>query len=196
MCDTPRVRLLWRPDDGDLEAVRRRAETEPLTYDEVGATAWAVMPAGYRLLDRSRVVGRGEATFAAAAGGVFDFAAHRGAGAMVAASGPPAVDDVVAVALGAGPLWIAVCCRIVSVVDEPRRRGWAYGTLATHAQSGEESFTVEWRDDDTVVFHLRAFARPASRLVAVGGPLLWRIQAHATTRYLDGVERAARVADD
>jgi hypothetical protein len=45
-------------------------------------------------------------------------------------------------------------CRIVYLVDEEgavKRFGFAYGTLAEHAESGEERFTVEWnRADDTV----------------------------------------------
>ena len=35
-------------------------------------------------------------------------------------------------------------CRVVYVVDEPDRRGFAYGTLPGHAESGEERFVVRY----------------------------------------------------
>lgn len=45
-------------------------------------------------------------------------------------------------------------CRSFYVVDEEgpmERFGFAYGTLAQQAESGEERFTVEWnREDDSV----------------------------------------------
>jgi hypothetical protein len=56
-----------------------------------------------------------------------------------------------------------VCpCRVVHVVDEPRRRGFAYGTLPGHPEQGEESFTVTHEADDSVVFRVAAFSRPAT----------------------------------
>src|SRR6202044_236101 len=49
-------------------------------------------------------------------------------------------------------------CRIVYVVDEDgplKRFGFAYGTLAEHAETGEERFTVEWdREHDTVWYEI------------------------------------------
>jgi uncharacterized protein (UPF0548 family) len=33
---------------------------------------------------------------------------------------------------------IRVPCRVVYVLDEPERRGFAYGTLPGHPESGEE----------------------------------------------------------
>jgi hypothetical protein len=52
--------------------------------------------------------------------------------------------------------------RIVYVVDEDGpicRYGFAYGTLAEHAESGEERFTVQWdRSEDNVWYHPRIFA--------------------------------------
>jgi uncharacterized protein (UPF0548 family) len=33
------------------------------------------------------------------------------------------------------------------VIEEPRRYGFAYGTLAEHAESVEERFVLEWHVD-------------------------------------------------
>jgi hypothetical protein len=52
-------------------------------------------------------------------------------------------------------------CRVVYVIDEPRRRGFAYGTLPGHPESGEEAFVLEQRDDGTIASNIIAFSRPA-----------------------------------
>ena len=45
---------------------------------------------------------------------------------------------------------------VVYVVDEPRRIGFAYGTTGDGPDSGEESFILEHRDDDTVWLTIRS----------------------------------------
>ena len=53
-----------------------------------------------------------------------------------------------------------------------KRFGFAYGTMAEHAESGEERFTVEWdRDEDTVWYDILAFSRPRQMLARLGYPL-------------------------
>ena len=48
---------------------------------------------------------------------------------------------------------------VVYVVDEPDRIGFAYGTTAPGPESGEESFILERRDDDTVWLTIRSILR-------------------------------------
>ncbi len=69
-------------------------------------------------------------------------------------------------------------------MDEPRRRGFAYGTLPGHPESGEEAFIVEQHDDDSVTFTITAFSRPATWLARLGGPLGRAVQDRVTARYL------------
>lgn len=73
--------------------------------------------------------------------------------------------------------------RVVYVVDEPRRRGFAYGTLPGHPERGEEAFVVERLADDSVWLVIRAFSRPAGPLVRIGSPLARLLQATFTARY-------------
>jgi uncharacterized protein (UPF0548 family) len=48
--------------------------------------------------------------------------------------------------------------RVITVIDEPRRVGFTMGTMSGAVVSGEESFTIEWREDsDEVWFTVRAF---------------------------------------
>ncbi|MFP7760650.1 DUF1990 family protein [Marisediminicola sp. LYQ85] len=52
--------------------------------------------------------------------------------------------------------------RVVYVVNEPDRVGFAYGTLAGHPESGEEAFIVERGDDGSVWLAISAFSRPST----------------------------------
>jgi uncharacterized protein (UPF0548 family) len=85
--------------------------------------------------------------------------------------------------LGVG-LGISFPVRVIYVVDEPRRRGFAYGTLPGHAEDGEESWMVEHRDDDSVWITIRVFSRPANRWWWAVYPALRVAQEYYTRRYL------------
>ncbi len=50
--------------------------------------------------------------------------------------------------------------RVISVFEEPRRVGFILGTVGHSIVSGEELFSLEWRDNDEVWFVVRAFDRP------------------------------------
>ncbi|HEY0247482.1 MAG TPA: DUF1990 domain-containing protein [Gryllotalpicola sp.] len=83
-----------------------------------------------------------------------------------------------------GPFTIDAPVRIVYVVDDARRAGFAYGTLAGHPESGEESFVLEHRDDDSVWLTVRSFSRPSSLWWALASPVLQQVQKNMTTKYL------------
>ena len=70
----------------------------------------------------------------------------------------------VAILVHAFGLWSLNACRIVYVMDDHedagvRRFGFAYGTLAEHAESGEERFSVEWNRSDGAVWYASTFAQ-------------------------------------
>jgi uncharacterized protein (UPF0548 family) len=58
-------------------------------------------------------------------------------------------------------IWGTAGCRIVYTLDEPYTFGFAYGSLSGHVERGEERFWVEWREDDSVWYHIRVFSRPS-----------------------------------
>jgi uncharacterized protein (UPF0548 family) len=92
-----------------------------LTYTEVGATAGA-LPAGYHHVEKSAVIGRGRRRFEEAADAGMRWGMLRGAGLRVeATSEVAAVGAEVIVHLGP----VRAPCRVVYVVDEPDRRGFA-----------------------------------------------------------------------
>ena len=165
----------------------------PFTYAEVGGTRDGALPAGYDHVEREHVVGAGREQFDRASAAVFRWTAQRGAGLRIQASGPASTPGtVVLMTAGLRRLGLDIPCRVVWVVDEPDRRGFAYGTLPGHPESGEESFVVALRPGGEVVYELRAFSRPATRLSRLGVPVSRRVQTLALDRYVAAVRRAAR----
>lgn len=162
----------------------QRLRRQDLTYTEVGQTS-SVLPAGYAQMSRELTIGRGVDQFSAAADALFGWQLQRRAGVRVQPSAERVSEGAVAVLLlGVGPLSVRAPVRVVYVVDEPRRRGFGYGTLPGHPESGEEAFMVELDDDDTVRCRITAFSRPATWLTRLGGPAATRTQRWVTTRYL------------
>jgi len=74
--------------------------------------------------------------------------------------------------------------RVVYVVDEPKRKGFAYGTLDGHPESGEESWVVDQTDDGSVWLSIRSFSRPSTWRWKLVEPFMRRQQATYTRRYL------------
>jgi len=83
-----------------------------------------------------------------------------------------------------GPFSVTAPLRVVYVIDEPGRVGFAYGTMRGHPESGEEAFVVERHDDDSVWLTIRAFSRPSTWYYRLAWPILRMQQAKFTTRYL------------
>jgi uncharacterized protein (UPF0548 family) len=170
------------------ELVRQLASAE-LTYHDAGATK-ATLPTGYHHQIAARVIGKGTKTFGAAAAELLSWQAHLRAGLQVTASTATAEPGtVVLLGIGVGPLRMRAPCRVVYTITEPRRKGFAYGTLPGHPESGEEVFTISQRDDGLVVFTITAFSRPASTAARAAGPLGLLIQRHFTRAYLRTLAR-------
>ena len=106
------------------------------------------------------------------------------AGIGVSAAGVAAEGANVLLHVRIGPLRLTAPCRVVYVVDEPSRRGFAYGTLDGHPERGEEAFTIGLHGDGTVIFAITAFSRPATRLARAAGPVGRYAQDMITGRYL------------
>ena len=157
------------------------------TYDEVGATR-GTPPSDAHILQAERVVGRGKSDSRTIGDAILRYEMHRGAGLTVRASTASARVGTVMIcsAWFLGP--IRIPCRVVYVVDEPDRVGFAYGTLPGHPESGEELFAVELRADGSVVATICAFSRPGRWYTRLGGPIARAVQSLMTRRYLDAVE--------
>jgi uncharacterized protein (UPF0548 family) len=106
------------------------------------------------------------------------------------ANSPIQIGTDVAVSIHHFGFYSLNACRIVYVVNDEspiKRFGFAYGTLAEHAESGEERFTIEWnRDEDMVWYDILAFSRPRQMLTRLGYPLSRLLQK----RFAEGSKAA------
>jgi uncharacterized protein (UPF0548 family) len=176
------------PDSAHLSHLLAAEQAAPFTYAEVGASFDPELPDGYHHLRAHTVLGRSDTTFEAGCHGIRSWAPHRGAGlTVVPADAPITEGTTVAVVTGVWPLKVIATCRIVRVVDEPDRFGFAYGTLPSHPEEGEEHFVVTRAADGVVRFDVVAFSRPHDLLTKLGGPIPRRLQARATQRYLESM---------
>jgi uncharacterized protein (UPF0548 family) len=153
----------------------------PLTYTEVGATA-GPLPPDYGHLQATAVIGHGRRRFEEAAAAVMRWGMLRGAGVRVEAT-----TEVAAVGsevlVGLGPL--RAPCRVVYVVDEPDRRGFAYGTLPGHPETGEELFAVRYDPASEAVYaEVTAFSRHGTWWSRLAGPVTSLAQRVISKRYL------------
>ncbi|SFP83418.1 Uncharacterized protein, UPF0548 family [Geodermatophilus dictyosporus] len=164
----------------------------PLTYAEVGATGDAELPAGYLHGEWTEVVGSGRETLERVAAAVFDWTPQRSVGLRVRATGSPReVGTVVVLTAGLPRLGYDIPCRVVWAQPTGDERGFAYGTLPGHPESGEERFTVRLTGDGDVVATIRVFSRLATPVARAVPPVARLVQGLATRRYLSSLRRAA-----
>ena len=160
-----------------------------MTYREHGATRGA-LPPGYRHVDRRDRIGAGPEVFQRSVDALTGWSVHRGAGLVLVAAPPrAAAGAVVVLRLGPPVVGLLVPCRVMYVIDQPDRRGFAYGTLPGHPESGEEAFILSLDGNGQVDLTIRAFSRPASRLVRAAGPLNRAMQDLITNRYVRALRR-------
>ena len=86
------------------------------------------------------------------------------------------VNEVVGIAARVWGVWSLNAARIVYVIDESQRFGFAYGTLPGHVEMGEERFLIERTEDDSVWYDILAFSRPRHLLTKLGYPMIRRLQ--------------------
>ena len=165
-----------QPTDSDVQGFLRSQAQLGYTYPDTGATA-AIPPVNY-VVDHTRVrLGIGNEVFQRAKKSLagwkqFDLGWLKAAPADT----PIRAGEVVAVAACVLGLWSINAARIVYVVDQPRRFGFAYGTLPGHVEQGEERFLVEQSEDETVWYDIVAFSRPRHILTKIGYPFVRRLQ--------------------
>jgi uncharacterized protein (UPF0548 family) len=162
-----------------------------LTYDQVGATA-GDLPEGFRH-DRHEVdLGADEdGRFERAAAALSQWAPQRGAGIRVVPDQPVHDAMTFALVLRIGLAYVVAPGRIVAVTSTDDCQGFAYGTLRTHPECGEESFAVR-RARGRVRFEIVAFSRPRHPLARLGAPFARLQQRRVTSLYLRAMEHAAR----
>lgn len=162
-----------KPQPAEVERFLRAQHDAKLSYppELLGATRSSQHPSRFSFDHRRTTLGRGEADFDRAKI-VLRAWRHFGLGWVNVhdPAAPLAVGQNVALIIHTLGVWALSAARIVYVIDEPRRFGYAYGTLESHLECGEERFLIEWTGEDEVVYDLSAFSRPRHLLLRLGYP--------------------------
>lgn len=139
-----------------------------LNYAPVGSTQiadarWDAAPSGYRSYEQTVLVGHGPELWSAASSAVMRWEVKTRSGFTIAAE--PGEDlrvlegqDRTLIA-SLWPLDLREPVRVVAVVDEPDRCGFAYGAREGHPVSGEEASILHRSPDDDVWLTLRSLTR-------------------------------------
>lgn len=184
--------VLRRRSPVALDTLLGLAIREGPSYPEVGSTGSAVLPAGYRHDRHHRRIGDAQ-VFDRAATALRHWAAHEGASVHIfPRDHPVSLGATILAVISLGPAQMVAPCRIVRVIDESDRVGFACGTLPGHPERGEEAFVVERRTDGTLSVSITAFSRPADPLARLAGPIGRAIQLAITRRFVNALARYAQ----
>jgi uncharacterized protein (UPF0548 family) len=166
----------FRPPSANLlQLFLKTQASAQFAYPEIGTTNTDQHLPSYTN-DRNRVLlGKGEAVYRAACDALRQWKMFPGGWAWIEPKGAPQQvgQDLAMVAKVMGMYWLNGC-RIVYTLDgtgPDRRFGFAYGTLPDHAECGEERFSIEWLEDDTVWYDLKAFSQPRHWLARLFKPV-------------------------
>lgn len=170
----------------------------PLTYGPVGIAANS--PAGFRIDEARRVIGRGDAAFATACAALRDWEHFKLGWVEVfperASIAPGTVVAIVVRHLG---FWSVNGCRVVYPIEpgaDRRAFGFAYGTLASHAECGEEIFRVSLSPTNgDVTYEIRAVAKPRAFLARAAYPVTRAFQARFRRDSLRAMAKAVAGKD-
>ena len=190
--------LIREPSAEWVSNVLESQREMPFSYPEVGASREGAKELAGYVVDHNRVrLGDGEEVFGRAveallAWKMFDVGWTR----LLPAGAPVGVGTTVGVLARHFGIRSLNVSRVVYGIEEDdgevRRRGFAYGTLPEHAESGEERFTIEWRrDDDSVFYDLYAFSRPNHVLARLGRPVARGLQRRFAQDSLQAMLQAA-----
>jgi uncharacterized protein (UPF0548 family) len=188
--------LLRQPSDETIRQFISSQNDLPFTYREVGATRSEAGPPGYKV-DHNRIrLGDGDEVYLRAVAALRSWKQFDLGWVMIVPPHMPVeVGRTVAVQARTFGFWSLSAARIVYVIEDEapvKRFGFAYGTLPNHVECGEERFTIEHREDDSVWYDIYAFSHPQHPLVRLGFPIARKLQKRFAKESLARIARAAQ----
>jgi uncharacterized protein (UPF0548 family) len=166
-----------------------------LSYAPVGISAGP--HAGFAFDQASGVIGHGEADFVRARDALARWAHFKLGWLDVFPERPElAPGTVVAVVVRHLGFWSINGCRLLPGAGSPaglRSFAYAYGTLANHAECGEETFEVTQSPaTGEVTYVIRASSRPRAWQARLGSPVTRALQARFRRDSIRALARAVR----
>ena len=164
--------LTFSPTAQQLKQFIDSRGADSFSYEAVGATRESSPPNGFIVDHNRQLLGSGRTVFEKAKQAIRQWTMFEVPGLDLIGKDTP-IEPGRNVALFAHHMGFhsLSSCRVVYVIDEPDRFGFAYGTLTEHVEIGEERFTAEYHPDtDEVWYDIYAFSRPGHFMVKLGFP--------------------------
>lgn len=186
--------LLRKPTKTQLQKLATAYQSKPFTYEEVGQTQ-SQPPLGYQV-DHNRIqLGASRETFHQAKHAFQSWNMLRLQWLEPCWPEHSLEENaLVGTLVRLFGVWVLNPCRVVYVIEETgsvEKFGFAYGTLAGHAETGEERFTIEWHhEDDSVWYDIFAFSKPGQVLTRLGYPLTRILQKRFAKDSMRAMKRA------
>lgn len=164
------------PSKSTIDQFLGRESLKDFSYPEVGASRGENLP-GYDNDHQSIYIGEGAVVWSAAKAILNSWAHFPDSWTKAIPEEKPLdVGQNIAVLFRLLGVWFTNSARIVYVLDEADRYGFAYGTLPAHVEQGEECFWIERATDGKIYYHIGAFSKPRFWLARLGYPLARRYQ--------------------
>ena len=171
--------LTRQPSSASIQQFLHESKILALSYEPVGIVS--KVPAGYDVDEMAVVIGSGEAGFERAKAALMAWKHFDLDWARVCPEGAPIeIGTTVAVLVRHFGFWSLNGCRVLYFLGDRSHGstfGFAYGTLANHAERGEEIFEVSLnRASQAVTYRIRAVSRPRAVLARLGYPATRMLQ--------------------
>lgn len=170
--------MLTRPSASTIDSFLDDRTSDNFSYDAIGATREQSRPVGFIVDHNRQLLGKGTDVFEQAKKAIRQWKMFEVPGLDLIPNDTP-IEVGSNVALFAHHLGFhsLSSCRIVYIIGEPHRFGFAYGTLTEHVEIGEERFTVEYHPEtDEVWYDIYAFSHPGHIFVKLGFPYARHLQ--------------------
>lgn len=179
---TPHLWRCRRPTADEVRSFLSAVGDEPFSYAPVGGTRSGERPEGFDDDAAAFELGQGDDVHRRAVDALRSWQMFPPGWTRIEPSGAPLrVGVVVAMVAGFLGTWWLNAARIVHVIDDVtpdgcRRFGFAYGTLQSHVERGEEQFLVTCRPGGSVHYSIESFSRPRHPAVRLAYPVTRRLQ--------------------
>ncbi len=185
--------LRLKPDRATLERLLAVCQTDAFSYSAMGGTQGGA-PEGYNVDHNRLLIGHGQKQFKAARAAIDDWKMFDLDWIELFPNRPPLqAGSAVAVVVHHLGFWSVNISRVIYVIDEESRYGFAYGTLPCHSEEGEERFLVEHdKATDEVWYDLYALSKPRHPLARIGYPIARHLQKRFARESLAAMKRACQ----
>ena len=167
--------LLGSPGIDRIRQILEDNSRAPFSYPETGATR-TLLPPDYLVQREQFHLGEGSQVFYRAKGAVQRWQMFDVDWLRLYYPGTPTAGSAFIVLVGILGIRVVNVYRIVYVIDEPRRYGFAFGTVSPNLRAGEQRFLVEWRADNSVCYEVLAFFIERQFLARLAYPIARKLQ--------------------